>query len=109
MRPSALRTLWLPMTVVHEDFDVFGYDTALKKRVWIQIHSEGLVNEYTLEWVSTEGKSLEFIGTKIENLPSGFRARKVHGIHCAEEIIETYLLAPLAMVSKCTRWRVCCG
>jgi hypothetical protein len=80
--------------VVHEDFGVFSYDTTLKKVLWRQFHSEGLVNEYTLESVGTDGKSLEFVTTKIENLAPGFRAKKVYRILSAEEIVETFLLAP---------------
>jgi hypothetical protein len=80
--------------VVHEDFGVFSYDSNLKKVVWRQFHSEGLVNEYTLESASADGKSLEFITTKIENLPPGFRAKKVYRILSAEEIEETFWLAP---------------
>jgi hypothetical protein len=55
---------------VHEDFGVFSYDSGLKKIVWRQFHSEGLVNEYILESAGADGKSLEFVTTKIENLPS---------------------------------------
>lgn len=80
--------------VVHEDFGVFSYDTNLKKVVWRQFHSEGLVNEYTLEPAGADGRSLEFITTKIENLPPEFRAKKVYRILSAGEIEETFWLAP---------------
>jgi hypothetical protein len=62
--------------------------------VWRQFHSEGLVSEYTLESVSADGKSLEFVNTKIENLPPGFRAKKVYRILSADEIEETFSVAP---------------
>jgi hypothetical protein len=78
--------------VVHEDFGIFSYDTNLKKIVWRQFHSEGLVNEYKLESVSVDRKMMEFITTKIENRP-GLRARKVYRILSAEEIEETFWLA----------------
>ena len=77
---------------VHEDFGFFSYDRDLKKVVWRQFHSEGLVNEYTLESVSADGKSLEFVTTHIENLP-GFRAKKLYRVLSADEIEETFLLA----------------
>jgi hypothetical protein len=80
--------------VVHEDFGVFSYDRNLKKVVWRQFHGEGLVNEYTLESVSADGKSLEFVTTKIENLPPGFRAKKAYRILSADEIQETFSVAP---------------
>jgi hypothetical protein len=79
--------------VVHEDFGVFSYDTNLKKVVWRQFHSEGLVNEYTSDSVSTDGKSIEFVTTRIENLP-GFRAKKLYRILSADNIEETFSLAP---------------
>jgi hypothetical protein len=79
--------------LVHEDFGFFSYDTYMKKVVWRQFHSEGLVNEYTLESVSADGKSLEFGTTKIENLP-GFRAKKIYRVLSADEIEETFLVAP---------------
>ena len=50
---------------VHEDFGFFSYDANLKKVVWRQFHSEGLVNEYTLDSVSADGQSLEFVTTRI--------------------------------------------
>jgi hypothetical protein len=80
-------------SVVHEDFGVFSYDTDLKKIVWRQFHSEGMVNEYALDSVSADGKSLEFVTTRIENLP-GFRAMKRYRILSGNQIEETFLLAP---------------
>jgi hypothetical protein len=75
--------------LVHEDFGLFSYDTSLKKIVWRQFHSEGMVNEYTLESVSGDGNSFEFVTTRIENLP-GTRAKKLYRILSADEIEETF-------------------
>ena len=77
----------------HEDFGVFSYDTSLKKILWRQFHSEGFVNEYALDSVSEDGKTLEFLTTHIENLP-GFRAKKQYRIVSGTEIEETFWLAP---------------
>ena len=77
-----------------EDFGFFSYDSSLKKIVWRQFHSEGFVNEYTLDSVSADGKSFEFVTTKIENQPQGFRAKKVYRLVSANEIEETFWLAP---------------
>jgi len=79
--------------VVHEDFGMLSYDRDLKKVVWRQFHSEGLVNEYTLDAASADGKSFEFVTTRIENLP-GFRAKKLYRVVTDGEIEETFLLAP---------------
>jgi len=78
--------------LVHEDFGIFSYDTDLKKIVWRQFHSEGMVNEYTLDSVSADVKSLEFVTTRIENLP-GFRAKKQYRVVSPSEIEETFWLA----------------
>lgn len=80
--------------LVHRDIGYFSFDSASQKLVWRQFHSEGFVNEYTLESASQDGKSLEFVTTRIENLPTGFRAKKIYRIVSADEIEETFLLAP---------------
>jgi len=79
--------------LIHQDFGFFSYDTDLKKVVWRQFHSEGFVNEYTLDSVSTDSKLLVFVTTRIENLP-GFRAKKMYRMLTPDEIEETFLLAP---------------
>ena len=79
--------------VVHEDLGFFSYDGEQKKILWRQFHSEGYVNEYILDSVSPDGKSLEFVTTHIENLP-GFRAKKLYHIVSRDEIEETFWLAP---------------
>jgi len=79
--------------LAHEDFGVFSYDKAMNKILWRQFHSEGFVNEYALDSVGEDGKTLEFVTTHIENLP-GFRAKKQYRIVSANEIEETFWLAP---------------
>jgi hypothetical protein len=78
---------------VREDFGFFSYDTYLNKIVWRQFHSEGFVNEYTLDSVSADGKSLEFVTVRIENLAPGWRAKKSYRILSADEMEETFSLA----------------
>ena len=77
-----------------EDFGFFSYDANLKKIVWRQFHSESFVNEYTLDSVSADVKSLEFVTVRIENLPPGWRAKKSYRILSADEMEETFSLAP---------------
>ena len=77
-----------------EDFGFFSYDTYLKKIVWRQFHSEGFVNEYTLDSISADGKSFEFVTVRIENLAPGWRAKKSYRVISADEIEETFSLAP---------------
>ena len=75
------------------DFGVFSYDVIQKKIVWRQFHSEGFVNEYTLDSVSTDGKAFEFVTYRIENFPGG-RAKKSYRVISANQIEETFYLAP---------------
>jgi len=79
---------------VRDDFGYFSYDTFLRKIMWRQFHSEGFVNEYSLETVSANGKSLEFVTVRIENLAPGWRAKKSYRVVSSDEIEETFSLAP---------------
>ncbi len=79
--------------LLHEDVGMLSYDAPGKQIVWRQFHSEGLVNEYTLSAVAPDGSSVEFVTTRIENLP-GFRAKKVYRIVSHDQIEETFFLAP---------------
>ncbi len=82
------------MPMVREDFGYFSYDRFLKQIVWRQFHSEGFVNEYRLESLSTDGKALEFVTVRIENLAPGWRAKKSYRVLSSEQIEETFSLAP---------------
>jgi hypothetical protein len=78
---SGNKSVYEPKTVdakpeVHEDFGIYSYDRALKRIVLRQFHGEGFVNEYTLDSVSPDAKSLEFTTVRIENIaPDGARRR----------------------------------
>jgi ubiquinone/menaquinone biosynthesis C-methylase UbiE len=78
---------------VHDDFGMFSYDRALKKIVLRQFHKEGFVNEFTLDPVSADGKLLEFITVRIENIPPGWRAKEVYRMVSPDEWFETFSLA----------------
>ncbi len=82
------------MPKTREDFGYFSYDRFLKQIVWRQFHSEGFVNEYRLESISTDGKALEFVTVRIENLAPGWRAKKSYRVLSSDEIEETFSLAP---------------
>ena len=78
---------------VHEDFGMYSYDRALKKIVLRQFHGEGFVNEYTLDSVSPDGKSMEFTTVRMENIPAGWRAKETFRILSTDEVIETFSIA----------------
>jgi hypothetical protein len=79
---------------MHEDFGMYSYDRALRKIVLRQFHVEGFVNEYTLDSISPDGKSLEFTTVRIENIASGWRAKEAYQIMSPDEVVETFSLAP---------------
>lgn len=78
---------------VHEDLGMFSYDRGLKKVVLRQFHVEGFVNEYTLDSISADGKMLEFVTVRIENIPAGWRAKEAFRIVSQDEFVETFSLA----------------
>jgi hypothetical protein len=65
----------------------------LKKIVWRQFHIEGFVNEYTLDSVSADGKSLEFVSVRIENIAPGWRAKESYHVLSTSELEQTFSLA----------------
>jgi hypothetical protein len=76
----------------HEDFGVISYDKARKKFVFRQFHIEGFVNEYVLESISADGKTVTFVTESIENIPAGWRGRETYTIS-ENEFTEAFDLA----------------
>ncbi len=72
---------------------MYSYDRGLKKVVLRQFHIEGFVNEYTLDSVSADEKSLDFTTIRIENIAAGWRARESLRIFSPDEFLETFSLA----------------
>lgn len=82
-----------PKGEVHEDKGFISYDKMRKTFVLRQFHIEGFVNQYKIESISTDGKTIVFISEAIENIPSGFRAKETYQFVNAKEFIETFELA----------------
>ncbi len=82
-----------PKGEVHEHWDLFSYDRARKKFVLRQFHVEGFVNQYALDSLYTDGRSLTFITEGIENIPAGWRAKETYKILSDDEFHETFELA----------------
>jgi len=78
---------------VHEDSAIFSYDRSRKTIVLRQFHSEGFVNEYTLSAVRDNGRELEFVTVRIENIPPGWKAKEVYSVVSPDEVFETFSLA----------------
>ena len=82
-----------PKGEVHEDAGFFSYDKACKTFVLRQFHVEGYVNQYKLDSISLDGKTLVFITESIEKIPTGWRARETYQLINSYEFEETFELA----------------
>lgn len=82
-----------PKGEIHEDVGYISYDKGRKLFVLRQFHKEGFVNQYKLESISADGKTIVFISESIENIPAGFRARETYQISGENEFIETFEIA----------------
>jgi hypothetical protein len=89
-----------PKSETHEDIGFFSFDSARRRVVFRQFHTEGFVNQYALEPSSTVDR-IVFTSEAIENIPAGFKARETYvfsGSHQFEEIFE---IAEPVRTSKC--------
>jgi hypothetical protein len=82
-----------PKGETHEDEGFVSYDKAAKKLMLRQFHIEGFVNQFVLENVSEDSRTLVFVTNAIENTPPGWRARETYRIVNEDEFIETFELA----------------
>ena len=77
----------------HEDVGFFSYDKAAKKLILRQFHIEGFVNQFVLDSVSDNGRTIVFISTAIENIAPGWRARETYQILNENEFVETFAMS----------------
>jgi len=82
-----------PKGEVHEDIGLISYDSNRGKFVLRQFHVEGFVNQYVLDSLSSDGKTIVFITESIENIPSGWRARLTYKIENDNEFSTIFELA----------------
>ena len=82
-----------PEGEVHEDAGFISYDKARKTFVLRQFHVEGFVNQYKLDSISSDGKTLIFITESIENIPAGWKAKESYQLINDDEFEETFELA----------------
>lgn len=81
-----------PKGYVHEDRGYISYDKSRKKFVFRQFQIEGFVNQYVLESISADGKTIVFVTESIENIPPGWRGRETYTVS-ATELTEDFDLA----------------
>lgn len=82
-----------PKGEVHEDWGFFSYDMFRKKFVFRQFHIEGFINQYVLEHISDDGKTLVFDSEQFENAPPGWKARITYKIVDDDTLEESFDLA----------------
>lgn len=79
-----------PKGEVHEDDAFISYDKGRKTFVLRQFHIEGFVNQFKIETISPDGKTIVFISESIENIPAGYREKESYQIINKNEFIETF-------------------
>lgn len=82
-----------PKGEVHQDLGLFSYDGNREKFVFRQFHVEGFVNQYVLDTISEDGKTLVFITEQIENISAGWRAKLTYKILNDDEFQQIFELA----------------
>jgi hypothetical protein len=82
-----------PQGEMHEDWGLFSYDRSRKKFVLRQFHVEGFVNQYVLDSLAADGKTLVFATESIENISPGWQAKETYKILNDDEFIEIFELA----------------
>jgi hypothetical protein len=83
-----------PKGEVHEDRGYISYDKGRKTFILRQFHIEGFVNQYKLDSISGDGKTLVFLSEAIENNPAGWKAKETYHLASDNEFTETFELAP---------------
>jgi hypothetical protein len=81
-----------PKGEIHEDMGVFSFDSARKRIVLRQFHTEGFVNQYLLDPDSASGR-LVLTTEAIENIPAGWRARETYVFSGPDQVEEIFELA----------------
>ncbi|MBK5277362.1 MAG: hypothetical protein JJE09_00715 [Bacteroidia bacterium] len=82
-----------PKGEVHEDVGYFIYDRYKKTFLLRQLHIEGFANDFILDSISPDKKTLLFISSAIVNIPNGWRAKETYRLISETEIEEVFELA----------------
>jgi len=82
-----------PKGELHEDIGYFIYDRGRKTFLLRQLHIESFVNDYVLESISADKKTLVFVTESIINIPKGWKGRETYRILNDKTFEETFELA----------------
>lgn len=77
----------------HEDLGYISYDRLRHTFVLRQFHIEGFVNQYFLDSISADGKTMVFLSEALENSPRGWRASETYRFDSDTGFTETFQLA----------------
>ena len=75
-----------PKGEIHDDWGIISFDSARKKIIFRQFHSEGFVNQYILNDSLSNEKTFVFESEAIENFVPGGKARFTINIKRSTEI-----------------------
>lgn len=82
-----------PKGEVHEDLGYISYDKVRKAFILRQFHIEGFVNQYKIDSIAPDKKTIIFLSENIENIAPGFKAKESYHLLNENEFIETFELA----------------
>jgi len=98
-----------PEREVHEDWGIISHDKQRKLYAYRQIHIEGFVNQYVLDYLSPDGKELSFLTESFENIAAGWRAKESNKFLTHDEFIGRFELAApgkdFEIYTGCHLWR----
>jgi hypothetical protein len=86
-------TTRFPNGEAHEDIGYISYDRGIRKFRLRQFHVESFVNEYTLDSISPDGRTIVFLSENIDNIPKGFRAKETYRLVSDNELEEIFEIA----------------
>lgn len=81
-----------PKGEVHEDFGYISYDRSRKKFVFRQFHIEGFINQYVLDSISEDGKTIRWVSEKMENAPPSWKVELIYTIKDDNTLEESFNL-----------------
>lgn len=82
-----------PEGEVHEDWNFISHDQNRETFVLREFHVEGFVNQYVLDSLSDDGKTMVFLTESLENVPPGWRGRETFRFVGEDEFHNTFELA----------------
>ena len=82
-----------PQGEIHEDINIFSYDSTSDTLVLRSFYSEGFVNIFTLNDISGDGNTLTFTTRAVESAPEGTKAKLILQKISGTEMVEKFLVA----------------